>query len=180
MVDAVYLSDISFLPSFFPSFLPSLVHPSCLPSFLPFTLSLALALSLSPSISVGPRADSAQTLGSCLGLGELSVWPLPGPNRLRVLSKLQLLINRVGWWGQVIAEATEGSIWHHPNCHKQSASFLYPRCSRVIAPSTLEGQKNIYESAHLGALWSVLQKIFLPSTACVLGLSLNSCFSPWW
>lgn len=105
-------------------FLPSLSSflPCFLPSFLPFKLFLTSPLSL----SVGPRADSTQTLLSCLGLGKLSVWPLPGPNRHWVLSKLQLLINRVGWWGQVIAQAIAGSIWHQPNCHKQSASFLYP------------------------------------------------------
>lgn len=137
----LYIIDSS-VPSFLPSFISS---------FLPFTLSPTPALSL----SVGPRADSTQTLLSCLGQGELSVWPLPGPNRLRVLSKLQLLINRVGWWVQVIAQTVVASIWHQPNCHKQSASFLYPGCCRVIAPSTLEGQ-SIYASSHLGPLWSVL------------------------
>ncbi len=149
VIDGVTATHLSLIASFLilPSFLLSF-----LPSFLPFTLSLTPPLSL----SVGPRADSTQTLLSCLGLGELSVWPLLGPNRHGVLSKLQLLINRAGWWGQVIVQAIAGSIWHQPNCHKQSASFLYPRYQRVIALSTLEGQ-TIYESPHLGPLWSVLQ-----------------------
>lgn len=75
--------------------------------------------------------------------------------------------------------ATEGSIWHQPNCHKQSASFLIPwlprsRCSEHTR------RANPFLSVLLRDRFEVLcslRNTFLSQSA--LGLFTSSCWRLW-
>lgn len=165
-----------------------LIFPSFLPSFLPAFHTPSYPSMLFPS--VGPRADPTQTLLSCLGQGGPSIGPLLGPliAAESSFSKLQLRINTVGWWGRAIVQAMAASIWHRPNCHKQSALFFFftppPPAS---APRYQRAEHTWGAKPFMGPLiWGhfevFLKKISLSFSlspqqqSAFWGLSINSCF----